>query len=150
MTATNILIMGKLIMKKHLIALALALACLLGLVGCAGKPDETTSSEYKSFAFENVSKIVVTSIEGRKLEVTDVDTVQKITKNIASVQFEKGESSENYNGFGPFIDWYDTNGNYIEGISVMAGETIIYDGFFWTAMEGNIDYMALNELLEKV
>lgn len=149
-------------MRKHLIALALALACLLGLVGCAGKPDETTSyeyksfadettsHEYKSFAFENVSKIVVTSIEGRKLEVTDVDTVQKITKNIASVQFEKGESSENYNGFGPFVDWYDTNGNYIEGISVMAGETIIYDGFFWTAMEGNIDYTALNELLDEL
>ena len=32
----------------------------------------------------------------------------------------------------------------------MAEETILYDGFFWTAIDGNIDYAALNQILGNV
>ena len=136
-------------MKKY-IALVLALACVLGLAGCAGRSYGTTSSEYKSFKFENVSKLIIISIDGKRYEVTAPDTVRQITENIESIQFEKGESSENSNGFGPFIQWYDANDNLIESISVMAEETIIYNRFFWTAADGNIDYTALNQILGNV
>ena len=132
-------------MKKY-IAFVLALVYVLSLVGCAGKSDGTTSSEHKSFEFENVSKLIVISVDGKRFEVNDTDTVRQITENIESIRFEKGESSENTNGFGPFIQWYDTNDNLIESVSVMGEQTIIHNGFFWTATDGSIDA----ELLERV
>ena len=128
-------------MKKY-IALVLVLTCVLGIVGCAGR------SDLLNFKFGNVSKMIVISVDVKRFEVTDTYKIRQITENIESIQFEKGESSENTNGFGPFIQWYDANDNLIESISVMAEETIIYDGFFWTAIDGNIDYAALNEILE--
>ena len=136
-------------MKKY-IALVLTLVCILGLVGFASRSDGATPSEHKRFNFENVSKLIVISVDGKRYEITDTDTVRKITENIESIQFEKGESSENTNGFGPFIQWYDANDNLIESISVMAEETILYDGFFWTAIDGNIDYTAINQILGNV
>ena len=134
---------------KRYIAFLFAFVYVLSLVGCASKSDGTTSS-YHSFEFENVSKLVVISVDGKRFEVTDTDTVQQITDNIESIQFEKGESSENTNGFGPFIQWYGANDNLIESISVMGEETIIYDGFFWTATDGNIDEAILNEILRNI
>lgn len=118
--------------KRKYVVFVLALACVWRLVGCADKSGGTTTSGYKNFEAENVSKLIVISVEGKRFEVTDTDTVRKITENIESIQFEKGESSENTNGFGPFIQWFDTNDNLIERISVMAEEIIIYDGFFGT------------------
>lgn len=135
-------------MKKYIV-FVFALVYVWSLVGCTNKSDGTTSSVHR-FAFENVSKLVVISVDGKRFEVTDTDTVQQITENIESIQFEKGESSENTNGFGPFIQWYDANDNLMESISVMGEQTIIYDGFFWTATDGNIDEAVLNEILRNV
>ena len=127
---------------RKLVTLFFALACVCSLVGCVSKP------EYKSFEFENVSKLIVISVDGKRFEVNDIDTVQQITENIASIQFEKGKSSKNTDGFGPFIQWYDAKGDLIESISVMGKQTILYDGFFWTATDGHIDETVLNEILE--
>lgn len=121
----------------------LSLILITAFAGCSS---DTGSNKIKSFEFENVSKMMVISVDGKKFEVTDTDMVQKITENIESVRFEKGESNENKNGFGPFVQWYDANGDLIESISVMGDQTIIYDGFLWTAANGNIDA----ELLENV
>ena len=73
--------------------------------------------------------------------------MQQITDNITSIQFERGESSEDTNGFGPMISWYDTNGEVIESISVMSNDTIIYNNYFWTAVNGSIDMEVINATL---
>ena len=116
-------------MKKSIIAgLALLCVCMIILGGCSSAP------ETKTFSFESPQKITVTSISGEKKEVTDEDIMQQITDNITSIQFERGESSEDTNGFGSMISWYDTNGDVMETISVMSNDTIIYNSYFWTAM----------------
>ena len=135
---------------KKCIAFVLAVFCVLSLVGCSGQPDRTTSSDNIKFVFGNISKLTVISVSGERFEVTDIDTVRQITENIESIRFDKGESNENYNGFGPFIQWYDANDNLIDSISVMGEQTIMYDGFFWTAADGNIDEAIINEILGKV
>ena len=135
---------------KQYIALVLAMVCIFGLVGCAGNSGGATSSEHKSFEFKNVSKLIIISVDGKRYEVADTDKVRQITENIESVRFEKGESSENTNGFGPFIQWYDTKDNLIASISVMGEQTIKYDGFFWTATDGKIDVAVINEILGNV
>lgn len=128
-------------MKKSIIAgLALLCVCMIILGGCSSAP------ETKTFSFESPQKITVTSISGEKMEVTDEDIIQQITDNITSIQFERGESSEDTNGFGPMISWYDTNGDVMETISVMSNDTIIYNSYFWTAMNGSIDMEVINDV----
>ena len=132
-------------MKKSITAgLALLCVCMIILGGCSSAP------ETKTFSFESPQKITVTSISGEKKEVTDEDIMQQITDNITSIQFERGESSEDTNGFGSMISWYDMNGDVMETISVMSDDTIIYNSYFWTAMNGSIDIEVINDVLSTI
>ncbi len=127
-------------MKKSITAgLALLWVCMMILGGC--------SSKTQIFSLENSQKVTVTSISGEKIEVADEDMIRQITENITSIQFERGESSKNTNGFGPMVSWYDSSGNVIETISVMSEDTIIYNNYFWTAVNGSIDTEVINAVL---
>ena len=111
------------------------------LGGCSSSP------KAKIFSIESPQKITVTSISGEKIEVIDEDIKQQITDNITSIQFARGESSKDANGFGPMISWYNSNGDVIEIISVMSNDTIIYNSYFWTAINGSIDMEVINATL---
>ena len=116
-------------MKKSIIAgLALLCVCMIILGGCSSAP------ETKTFSFESPQKITVTSISGEKKEVTDEDIMQQITDNITSIQFERGESSEDTNGFGSMISWYDTNGDVMETIDIEVINDVLS-----TILEANQD-----------
>lgn len=128
-------------MKKSIMGvLALLWVSMIVLGGCS-------SPKVKIFSLESPQKITVTSISGEKIEVTDEDIIQQITDNITSIQFERGESSEDTNGFGPIISWYNSNGDVMETISVMSNDTIIYNNYFWTAVNGSIDMEVINATL---
>ena len=129
-------------MKKSIIrVLTLLWISMIILGGCSSSP------KAKIFSFESPQKIAVTSISGEKIEVTDEDMMQQITNNITSIQFERGESSVDTNGFGPMVSWYDSDGDVIETISVMSNDTIIYNNYFWTAVNGSIDTEVINAVL---
>lgn len=125
---------------KKLIVSVFTLVCVLGSAGC---------SSTKTFEIEDAQKIVLISVEGKKVEITDADTIQQITDQMISIPFQKGKSSKDKNGFGPIIQWYDSNGDMVEVISVMGDQTIDYGGHYWTAVNGSIDTEGLNELLEE-
>ena len=81
-------------MKKLIMGvLTLLWVCMIVLVGCS------SSLEEKIFSLESPQKITVTSISGEKIEVTDENMMQQITDNITSIQFRRGESSVDTNGF---------------------------------------------------
>ena len=129
-------------MKKSIMGvLTLLWVSMIVLVGCSSSP------KVKTFSLESPQKITVTSISGEKIEVIDEDIKQQITDNITSIQFERGESSKDTNGFGAMISWYDSNGDVIETISVMSNDTIIYNNYFWTAINGSIDMEVINATL---
>lgn len=48
------------------------------------------------------------------------------------------------------ISWYDMNGDVVETISVMSDDTIIYNSYFWTAMNGSIDMEVINDVLSTI
>ena len=81
--------------------------------------------------------MVITSLSGKKTEITEEETIRQVTDHMASIQFERGRSSKDTNGFGPFISWYDSNGDLIESLSVMGDDTILYDDHFWKAVDGD-------------
>ena len=119
-------------MKKS-IAVVLASLCLAGMLlgGCSPKT--------KAFSIEDPQRITITSLSGKKTDITEETVIQQVTERITSIQFERGESSKNTNGFGPFISWYDANGKLIESVSVMGDDTILYDDYFWKAVDGGTD-----------
>jgi hypothetical protein len=49
----------------------------------------------------DAQKIVIITVDGIKVEITDLNAVQQIMDNFKSIQFEKGKSSKNENGFAP-------------------------------------------------
>lgn len=117
---------------KHWTATVLAslfFASMILLTGC--------SSKVKIFSIEDPQKIVITSLSGKKTEITEETLIQQITNSVAAVRFERGKSSKNANGFGPFLSWYDSDGDLIESISVMGNDTILYEDHFWEAADGS-------------
>ena len=128
--------------KSIMVVLILLWVSMIVLGGCSSSP------KVKIFSFESSQKITVTSISGEKIEVIDEDMIRQITDNITSIQFERGESSKDTNGFGPMISWHNSNGDVIETISVMSNDTIIYNNYFWTAINGSIDMEVIKELAD--
>lgn len=119
---------------KNRIAVVLVSLCLVAtllLEGCSPKT--------KSFSIQDPQKITITSLSGTKTEIIEEAVIRQITENISSIQFERGGSSKNTNGFGPFISWYDANGELIESISVMGDDTILYEDHFWRAADGSAE-----------
>ncbi len=119
---------------------ALALICLLLLGGCGKKA--------KTFDLSGAQALTVTSVSGQKTEVTDPETARKISESISALEFERGESAANVNGFGPIVTWYGADGGVLDAVSVMDWETVMYDGWFWTAKGGNIDTESINSVLK--
>lgn len=126
---------------KKCIALVLALVCVLGLVGC--------SSEM-TFDIADASKIELRSGDGRPtVEITDKEDIKYITDNVNALKFSKGESSKYSGGWSYALRWYDSEGNSIQGLTVMSENKINYKSYFWTSMDADatIDIAFLDALL---
>lgn len=119
---------------KRSIAAAFVSLCFAGMMLLGGCSPKT-----KTFSIESPQKITITSLSGKKTEITEEEMIRQITDHIASIQFERGKSSKDTNGFGPFISWYDSNGDLIESFSVMGDDTILYDDHFWKPVDGGAE-----------
>ncbi len=130
-------------MKKWMLSLAFVVllmwAAVLVFAGC------TTE---KTFTIDAAQSIEIASGDtGKTVTVTGTEVIQQITDNIASISFEREESSEGYSGWGYRIRWYDASGAELESL-VIQGEALINDdGFFWLAADGRIDTALLDALL---
>lgn len=127
---------------KRLIALVLALVCVLSLVGC--------SETNMTFDIGEASKIELRSgNDGTMVEITDVEDIQYITDNINSLTFSKGESSKDYSGWSYSLKWYDSENNMMEEMVVMSEYQIDYKDYFYKGMEADhkIDISFLDTLL---
>lgn len=127
---------------KKLVTLIFTLLCLICMVVLGGCSPKTLG-----FTIDKPEKVTITSISGEKIEVVDKDMIQQITDNITSIQFERGKSSKDTNGFGPIITWYDSNGDVIETLSVMSEDEIMYNDYFWTVADGRINVESINNIL---
>ena len=126
-------------MKKRLLLFASALICCLFLASCG---------KNMTFAIENAEKILIMSgSTGKRAEITDPDTIRRITGNINSLSFERGSRIDS-SGWSYNIRWYDAGGDEIESITTGGtGTNLFYDGYNWCAVSGNIDTALLDEAL---
>ncbi len=108
---------------KKIIALILIFILLTSLCSCGAK---------KEFDFSGAEKVVVFSgSTGEHIETTDKEEIKNISDIFTSHTFTKKKSSKGYDGFRYNVKWYDASGGLIEEITLMSGQRISYDGYFY-------------------
>lgn len=128
---------------KKLIAIALILVCILGLISC--------SSKNMKFDIEEANKISIKSgLTGDEVNVTDRETIGDITQNINSLRFEKTSASDEKVGYAYMLKWFDADDKQIASITItdVNGYQISHDGYFYkVGADLCIDTSMINDLL---
>lgn len=120
---------------KKLIALVLALVCVLGLVGCSNGAikgiDKATKIEIAQYDIANGEEIGAVII-------TEETSIKHIVDNLNSLKLKRMENNEptvlEYK-----LTLYNSNGEMIETISIPANDWIGLDGYFHSIISGELD-----------
>lgn len=112
-------------MKKIALILCLVLVASFVLSGCNNSDSIITLED------REVGKIEIQSGNtGETVEVTEEEVISQIA-DILSLEFEKGEKSNDSTGWSYSVRWYDTEGKQIDTVVIMNDGTIEKDGYFW-------------------
>lgn len=129
---------------KKLIALVLALVCVLNLVGCSNNLisgiDRSTRIEVAHYDISNGEKIGIATI-------TEETSIKHIVDNLNSLKFKKMENNEptvlEYK-----LTFYNSSGETIETISIPTNDWVDYDGYFYSIISGELDRTFIAGLFE--
>ena len=120
-------------MKKIALILCLVLVASFVLSGCNNSDSIITLED------REVGKIEIQSGNtGETVEVTEEEVISQIA-DILSLEFEKGEKSNDSTGWSYSVRWYDTEGKQIDTVVIMNDGTIEKDGYFWKTSKDNIE-----------
>ena len=130
-------------MKKIALILCLVLVASFVLSGCNNSDSIITLED------REVGKIEIQSGNtGETVEVTEEEVISQIA-DILSLEFEKGEKSNDSTGWSYSVRWYDTEGKQIDTVVIMNNGTIEKDGYFWKTSKDNIELSVFDELVTK-
>ena len=131
--------------KSQKIALILCLVLVASFVlsGCNNSDSIITLED------REVGKIEIRSGNtGETVEVTEEEVISQIA-DVLSLEFEKGEKSNDSTGWSYSVRWYDTEGKQIDTVVIMNDGTIEKDGYFWKTSKDNIELSVFDELVTK-
>ena len=135
--------MKKVLPIIYVIALVLALVCVLGLVGCSDKNI--------TFDIGTANKINIKSgLTGDEVNIADNEFIQSITENINSLRFEKTSKVNEKVGYAYMLTWFDTEDNQIARITITEenGYQISHDGYYYkVGADLSIDTELIDEML---
>lgn len=104
-------------MKKIALILCLVLVASFVLSGCNNSDSIITLED------REVGKIEIQSGNtGETVEVTEEEVISQIA-DILSLEFEKGEKSNDSTGWSYSVRWYDTEGKQIDTVVIMNDES---------------------------
>ncbi len=127
-------------MKRFFVLISVTVI-IFSFTGCADK--------VVSFDISGAAKITVFSgSTGRELEITDASAIGNITDDINCRTFIREKSSKHVDGFSYQVKWYDSQNNLIEEITLMSGNKISYDGYFY--IEENSDSQLCLDYIESL
>lgn len=130
-------------MKKIALILCLVLVASFVLSGCNNSDSIITLED------REVGKIEIQSGNtGETVEVTEEEVISQIA-DILSLEFEKGEKSNDSTGWSYSVRWYDTEGKQIDTVVIMNDGTIEKDGYFWKTSKDNIELSVYRQLFTK-
>lgn len=124
---------------------------LLGLGACAGEGGPGK----KMFNFEGAVYVVLRDGNtGNAVAIRDPADLEKLRDMFYAPQYEKHISSEEYTGWGWWLQWYSEDGEPVEDITVQGADRIRYKDamfheYFWKVSGGEIDTAYLGGLLAR-
>lgn len=137
-------------MRKIWAVFAMAFV-LVGLGACAGEGGPGK----KMFDFKGVAYIVLRDGDtGNAVAIRDPADLERLRDMFYAPRYEKHISSEEYTGWGWWLQWYSEDGETVEDITVQGADRIRYKDaesheYFWKVSGGEIDTAYLDELLER-
>ena len=120
---------------KKLIALVLALICVLGLVGCS---NGSIKGIDKATEIEVVQYDISSGAEIGTVVLTEEADIKHIVDNINSLKLKKMENTD------PTVLEYklvfcNANNEVIETVSIPANDWLGFDGYFHSITSGELD-----------
>ena len=120
---------------KKLLALALALICALGLVGCS---NGSIKGIDKATEIEVVQYDISSGAEIGTVVLTEKADIKHIVDNINSLKLKKMENTD------PTVLEYklvfcNANNEVIETVSIPANDWLGFDGYFRSITSGELD-----------
>ena len=129
---------------KKLIALVLALICVLGLVGCS---NGSIKGIDKAAEIEVVQYDISSGTEIGTVVLTEEADIKHIVDNINSLKLKKMENTD------PTVLEYrlvfcNANNKVIETVSIPANDWLGFDGYFHSITSGELDRAYIAGLFE--
>ena len=129
---------------KKLIALVLALICVLGLVGCS---NGSIKGIDKATEIEVVQYDISSGAEIGTVVLTEEADIKHIVDNINSLKLKKMENTD------PTVLEYrlvfcNANNKVIETVSIPANDWLGFDGYFHSITSGELDRAYIAGLFE--
>ncbi|MBR2027898.1 MAG: hypothetical protein IKA10_02760 [Oscillospiraceae bacterium] len=129
---------------KKLIALVLALICVLGLVGCS---NGSIKGIDKATEIEVVQYDISSGAEIGTVVLTEEADIKHIVDNINSLKLKKMENTD------PTVLEYklvfcNANNEVIETVSIPANDWLGFDGYFHSITSGELDRAYIAGLFE--
>ncbi|MDY0278662.1 MAG: hypothetical protein RBQ97_11330 [Acholeplasma sp.] len=123
-------------MKKLMFILVICI--ILTLAGCGTKQLSMKESKYIVLKDED---------NGEYIEITDEETVEKITNDINSLSLKKGKTIELPPGWSYQLIWYNSNDEIQGVIGIVDGSTLGYkDNYYSVSKDEIIDIELFDEL----
>ena len=131
-------------MKKALMAVALALACALGLAGCSSGSIQGID---KATGIEVVRYDTSSGAEIGTLALAEEADIKHIVDNLNSLKLKKMENTE------PTVLAYklvfcNANNRVIKAVSIPAHDWVGFDGYFHSIASGELDRAYLAGLFD--
>ena len=129
---------------KKLVALVLALVCVLGLVGCS---NGSIKGIDKATEIEVVQYDISSGAEIGTVVLTEEADIKHIVDNINSLKLKKMENTD------PTVLEYklvfcNANNEVIETVSIPANDWLGFDGYFHSITSGELDRAYIAGLFE--
>ena len=120
---------------KKLIALVLALVCVLGLVGCS---NGSIKGIDKATEIEVIQYDISSGAEIGTVALTEDTDIKHIVDNLNSLKLKKMENTD------PTVLEYklvfcNANNKVIETVSIPANDWLGFDGYFHSITSGELD-----------
>lgn len=129
---------------KKLIAFALALVCVLGLVGCSNNPIRGID---KATIIKVVQYDTSGDTESETIILAEEASIKRIVDNLNSLRLKKMENNEptvlEYK-----LIFYNSNGETIKTVSIPVNDWVGYDGYFYSITSGELDRANIAGLFE--
>ncbi|ERG66750.1 hypothetical protein [Exiguobacterium chiriqhucha] len=99
----------------------------------------------------NVSRIhVFDGQSGYELSISNRHDIYVVMNNLNDITFQKGKPSFGYMGYSYRVTLYDKDGDELDEFIINSEDTLRYNGFFYTAQSGKIDYELLDAWMDQV